>query len=60
MQTTTLNNGIQMPLQGFGVYQMSDLAECEACVAAAPRTWPASPCWIQAEACFSTIETRQW
>lgn len=38
MQTTTLNNGIQMPLQGFGVFQMSDLAECEACVAAALRT----------------------
>ncbi|SCK25744.1 aldo/keto reductase [Vogesella sp. LIG4] len=38
MQTTTLNNGVRMPLQGFGVYQMSDLAECEASVAAALRT----------------------
>lgn len=38
MQMVTLNNGIQMPLQGFGVFQMADLAECEACVAAALRT----------------------
>ena len=38
MQTTTLNNGIQMPLQGLGVFQMSDPAECEASVAAALRT----------------------
>ncbi|WP_199101510.1 aldo/keto reductase [Aquitalea sp. ASV11] len=38
MQTTTLNNGIQMPLQGFGVFQMSDQAECEACVSAALQT----------------------
>lgn len=27
--TIKLNNGIQMPILGFGVYQMSDLAECE-------------------------------
>lgn len=38
MKTITLNNGIQMPLQGFGVYQMADLAECERCVAAALQT----------------------
>jgi 2,5-diketo-D-gluconate reductase A len=31
MQTVTLNNGVAMPLLGFGVYQMSD-AECEASV----------------------------
>src|SRR5437763_14458182 len=24
-----LNNGVQMPLLGFGVYQMTDLDECE-------------------------------
>lgn len=38
MKTVTLNNGIHMPLQGFGVYQMVDLAECERCVAAALQT----------------------
>jgi diketogulonate reductase-like aldo/keto reductase len=24
-----LNNGLDMPILGFGVYQMNDLAECE-------------------------------
>ncbi|WBU64276.1 aldo/keto reductase [Paracoccus aerodenitrificans] len=34
---TTLNNGVEMPLLGFGVYQMDDPAECEAAVAEALR-----------------------
>lgn len=25
MKFTTLNNGVQMPILGFGVYQMQDL-----------------------------------
>lgn len=29
MEYVTLNNGIQMPKLGFGVYQMNDLTECE-------------------------------
>lgn len=33
----TLNNGVDMPLLGFGVYQMDDPAECEAAVAEALR-----------------------
>lgn len=37
MKFTTLNNGIVMPLLGFGVYQMSDAAQCEAAVAEALR-----------------------
>lgn len=28
----TLNNGVQMPLLGFGVFQIADLAECERAV----------------------------
>ncbi len=28
MQTVTLNNGVTMPILGFGVYQMTDEAEC--------------------------------
>ena len=32
MQTVKLNNGIEMPLLGFGVFQMSDAAECERAV----------------------------
>lgn len=27
--TITLNNGVQMPILGFGVFQVPDLAECE-------------------------------
>lgn len=30
--TVTLNNGVQMPLLGFGVFQIADLAECERAV----------------------------
>ena len=29
MQTVKLNNGTEMPILGFGVFQMNDLAECE-------------------------------
>ncbi|WP_243350230.1 aldo/keto reductase [Parabacteroides sp. FAFU027] len=29
MQTVKLNNGIEMPVLGFGVYQISDQKECE-------------------------------
>ncbi|WP_375102953.1 aldo/keto reductase [Paenibacillus sp. RS8] len=29
MQTVTLNNGVEMPILGFGVYQMNDARECE-------------------------------
>lgn len=32
MQTVKLNNGVEMPLVGFGVFQMSDAAECERAV----------------------------
>ena len=37
MQFTTLNNGVTMPMLGFGVYQMNDAAACEAAVAEALR-----------------------
>jgi len=29
MQTVKLNNGIEMPILGFGVFQVTDLKECE-------------------------------
>ncbi|WP_153978698.1 aldo/keto reductase [Paenibacillus xylanilyticus] len=29
MQTVTLNNGVKMPIIGFGVYQVPDAEECE-------------------------------
>ena len=38
MQTVKLNNGIEMPIIGFGVFQIPDAAECERCVIDAIHT----------------------
>ncbi|MDE1189029.1 MAG: aldo/keto reductase [Pantoea sp.] len=38
MQAVKLNNGIEMPLLGFGVFQMTDAAECERAVIDAIET----------------------
>jgi len=38
MQTITLNNGVEMPLLGFGVFQMTNAAECERAVIDAIET----------------------
>jgi diketogulonate reductase-like aldo/keto reductase len=32
MQKVTLNNGVEMPILGFGVFQINDAKECEQCV----------------------------
>lgn len=32
MQDVTLNNGMKMPILGYGVFQIADEAECERCV----------------------------
>lgn len=32
MKTVKLNNGVEMPLLGYGVYQITDAAGCEQCV----------------------------
>ena len=32
MEKVTLNNGLEMPVLGFGVFQVSDLIECEQAV----------------------------
>ncbi len=32
MQTIKLNNGVEIPILGFGVFQINDLLECERCV----------------------------
>lgn len=32
MQYLTLNNGVKMPILGYGVFQIADLKECERCV----------------------------
>ena len=36
MEYVTLNNGVKMPMLGYGVYQVNP-AECERCVADAIR-----------------------
>jgi 2,5-diketo-D-gluconate reductase A len=38
MQTVTLNNGVRMPVLGFGVFQMTDLDQCERNVSDAIET----------------------
>lgn len=38
MQHVTLNNGLQMPIVGFGVFQIPDAKECEQCVVDAIQT----------------------
>jgi diketogulonate reductase-like aldo/keto reductase len=37
MQNVVLNNGVQMPIVGFGVYQIADTEECERSVYEAIR-----------------------
>lgn len=32
MQTVKLNNGVEMPIIGYGVFQIEDSDECERCV----------------------------
>ena len=32
METVTLNNGVEMPILGFGVFQITDPKECESAV----------------------------
>lgn len=38
MQKVTLNNGVEMPILGFGVFQVTNLAECERSVVDAIAT----------------------
>ena len=38
MQKVTLNNGVEMPILGFGVFRVTDLAECERSVLDAINT----------------------
>lgn len=38
MKKVTLNNGVEMPILGFGVLQITDPDECERCVYEALET----------------------
>ena len=35
MDTITLNNGVKMPVAGFGVFQIQNQTQCEQCVVGA-------------------------
>ena len=32
MEYVTLNNGVKMPVMGYGVWRIDDMEECEKCV----------------------------
>lgn len=32
MKTVTLNNGVEMPIEGFGVFQIPDPSQCKQAV----------------------------
>jgi len=53
MQRLTLNNGIEMPILGYGVYQIPDAQECERCVVDAIR---AGYCLIDTAASYLNEE----
>ena len=38
MKKVVLNNGVEMPILGYGVFQITDLKECERCVCDAIQT----------------------
>ena len=39
MKNVKLSNGVEMPILGFGVYQIPDLEECERVVSEAIGEW---------------------
>lgn len=53
MQNVVLNNGVEMPILGFGVYQISDAEECERSVTEALR---AGYCLIDTAAAYQNEE----
>lgn len=44
MKTITLNNGVEMPLQGFGVFQIAP-QDCETAVRGARVDWLVKSCF---------------
>ncbi len=61
MQTVCLNNGVQMPLEGFGVFQVPDAAQCEQAVSdpleAGYRLIDTAAAYMNAEAVGNAIRT---
>ena len=64
MQTTVLNNGVEMPLLGFGVFQIPDAEECERSVCDALRTGyrllDTAAAYLNEEAVGNAIKRRGW
>jgi 2,5-diketo-D-gluconate reductase A len=55
MENVVLNNGIEMPIIGFGVFQINDPDECEKCVIEAIETGHAiKKCGVAREQLFIT------
>jgi diketogulonate reductase-like aldo/keto reductase len=54
MQKVLLNNGVEIPILGFGVYQVTDFEECERSVYEAIR---AGYCLIDTAAAYQNEET---
>ena len=61
MEYVMLNNGIKMPLEGFGVFQVPDLSQCEKAVSEAIesgyRLIDTAAAYMNEEAFKHTIET---
>ena len=61
MQTVCLNNGVQMPLEGFGVFQVPDAAQCEQAVSdaleAGYRLIDTAAAYMNEEAFDNTLAT---
>ena len=71
MEYVTLNTGAQMPVLGFGVFQIPDAQECERSVIDALESGyrlidtaasyrPVSPRWTRIPAAFSRTAIRPW
>ena len=61
MRTVTLNNGVEMPILGFGVFQIADAAECERAVsdalAAGYRALDTAASYLNEEAVGRAIQS---
>jgi len=61
MRTVTLNNGVEMPILGFGVFQIADPAECERAVsdalAAGYRSLDTAASYLNEEAVGRAIQS---
>jgi len=50
MEYKRLNNGVEMPVLGYGVFQITDLEECERCVSVGYRLFDKAQAYGNEEA----------